>query len=165
MAELTIVLKKRTDGSTVLSCRRGDGSVTWQHHAGPQARFFPLHDLTHYAVESVLEQRVGFYRLVADGWNLSDFGKPWPRGSLPVDAGVVEMIVGFLDAERADGVPWTATDFNAEVGIFFAEHQLEGSCELSDEILNQIRAVRDGVFGRWAALPAGEALTLEFPPR
>ena len=45
MAELTIALEKRTDGSTVLSCRRSDGSVTWQRHEGSKASFFPLHDL------------------------------------------------------------------------------------------------------------------------
>ena len=51
MASLTIRIKKNTDGSAALSCTRADGSVTWQRQVGAQGRFFPLHDLTHSAVE------------------------------------------------------------------------------------------------------------------
>ena len=54
VAELVIHIKKKTDGSAALSCRRADGSVTWQRQNGQLGRFFPLHDLTHYAVETVL---------------------------------------------------------------------------------------------------------------
>ena len=53
-APLTIRIKKKPDGSAALSCQRADGSVTWQRQTGPQGAFFPLHDLTHYAVETEL---------------------------------------------------------------------------------------------------------------
>ncbi len=76
MNDLLIRIKKNTDGSAALSCLRADGSVTWQRHNGKQGRFFPFHDLTHYAVETVLEHRRGFYGLVAGGWDLTDFGNP-----------------------------------------------------------------------------------------
>jgi len=112
MADLIIRIKKKADGSAALSCERADGSVTWQRQDGQQGRFFPLHDLTHYAVESVLGGRRGFYSFVAQGWNLTDFGVPWPRGPLPVDALTLELVVGFLDRERAAGVEWSAADFN-----------------------------------------------------
>src|SRR5207245_8210042 len=46
----------------------------------------------------------GFYGLVAEGWDLTDFGSPWPRGPLPPEALVSEFIVGFLDRERGAGV-------------------------------------------------------------
>ena len=89
---LTIRIKKNADGSAAISCRREDGSVTWQRQQGAQGRFFPLHDLTHYAVETVLNHRRGFYGLVADGWDLSDFGAPWPRGRMPEDMDPSELI-------------------------------------------------------------------------
>src|SRR2546430_9090725 len=54
MNDLLIRIKKKSDGSAALSCLRADGSVTWQRQNGQQGRFFPLHDLTHYAVETVL---------------------------------------------------------------------------------------------------------------
>jgi len=67
MNELLIRIKKKGDGSAALSCLRADGSVTWQRQNGQQGRFFPLHDLTHYAVETVLGHTRGFYGLVAKG--------------------------------------------------------------------------------------------------
>ena len=70
--ELRVELTKRADGGAVLRCTRADGSVTWQRQEGRQAAFFPLHDLTHHAVETTLGYRRGFLGLVADGWELAD---------------------------------------------------------------------------------------------
>ena len=39
----------------------------------------------------------GFYGLVALGWDLSDFGKPWPRGPLPDET----LVLGFSPAATA----------------------------------------------------------------
>src|SRR5262245_60665350 len=100
MDGLVIRIKKKSDGSAALSCQRADGTVTWQRQEGAQGRFFPLHDLTHFAVETVLGLRQGFYGLVASGWNLTDFGRPYPRGPIPAEAATAEFIVGFLDQER-----------------------------------------------------------------
>jgi hypothetical protein len=91
---IVVRIKKGTDGRTSLSCERSDGTTTWQRQEGGQARFFPRHDLTHYAVETVLGHRKGFYGLLAAGWDLSDFGSPWPRGELPKDANISVIIVG-----------------------------------------------------------------------
>src|ERR1700730_11229516 len=100
---IVIRIKKKTDGHTALSCIRADGTTTWQRQEGAQATFFPKHDLTHYAVETVLGHRQGFYGLVLAGWDFSDFGSPWRRGRLPVEASISEMIVGVLDLERRIG--------------------------------------------------------------
>ena len=141
VAQLVIQIKRKTDGGAALSCRRVDGSFTWQRQAGQQGRFFPLHDLTHYAVETVLHHPRGFYGLVAEGWNLTDFGKPWPRGPLPIEALASELLVGFLDGERG----------------------VSGAPVVSDDDLRKVRDKRRELFARWAALPAGEALELTFP--
>ena len=153
---MLIRIKKKTDGSAALSCTRDDGSVTWQRQEGIQGRFFPLHDLTHYAVETVLGHRRGFYGLVAEGWDLTDFGTPWPRGPIPKDADPSEFIVGFLDAERAAGVQWSAADCNAKAPAVLA---------LTDAQLAAVRARRAELFALWHALPAGEALELRFEAR
>ena len=150
---MLIRIKKRTDGGAALSCVRPDGTVTWQRQDGAQGRFFPLHDLTHYAVETVLDLR-GFYSLVAEGWDLSDFGRPWPRGGIPPEAHVVEQIVGFLDTERASGNEWSAADLQLGPSYLFA-----------DEDLRKVRDARRDLFARWAALAAGDTLELRFAPR
>jgi hypothetical protein len=160
---ITISIKKKTDGSASLSCKRPDGSVTWQRQDGQQGRFFPLHDLTHYAVETVLGLDGAFYGLVAAGWNLTDFGNPWPRGPMPPDAGAAELIVGFLDTERASGTVWTAEDFNAKAAAYHDTRGGAPSLRLTEADLTNIRAARRALFDRWDALPAGDTLELSFP--
>ena len=163
MAELVIRIKKKTDGDAVLSCVRADGTVTWQRQEGPHARFFPLHDLTHYAVETVLGHRRGFYGLVADGWDFTDFGAPWPKGHLPPDMDPSETIVGLLDSERYQGITLGVADLLAlrDRGPI-AAMALPIPSTLTDEDLDAVRARRAELFAQWAALPAGETLELPF---
>src|SRR4029078_8546796 len=115
---IVIRIKKGKDGRTSLSRARPDGTVTVQRQEGKQAAFFPKHDLTHCAVESVLGQRQGFYGLVAAGWDFSDFGHPLPRGKLPAEANVSDMIVGFFDFERQSGETSTARELNKKIGDY-----------------------------------------------
>ena len=69
MSSLQVNLKKISAEKSSLHCRRADGSVTWSRvHA-----FYPGHDLTHFAVETGLGLRQGFFGLIAGGWELSDF--------------------------------------------------------------------------------------------
>lgn len=165
MPDLLIRIKKKTDGSAALSCVRADGSVTWQRQEGEQGRFFPIHDLTHYAVETILGHGKGFYGLVAEGWDLSDFGAPWPKGRLPADLDPSELIVGFLDTERASGIEWSADELNQSAASYYAQHGLSGSCRVTDEQLERVRALLRELTARWRALPAGETLDLPFAIR
>lgn len=161
MPDLLIRIKKKTDGSAALSCVRADGSVTWQRQEGRLGQFFPLHDLTHYAVETVLGHRRGFYGLVADGWDLDDFGAPWPKGRLPADMDPSEGIVGLLDAERAQGARMDIAELS----------QLRSRGPIAtralpalptDAQLDAVRARRAELFAMWQALPPGETLELSF---
>jgi hypothetical protein len=162
-ARLTIRIKKNADGSAALSCTRRDGSVTWQRQQGAQGRFFPLHDLTHYAVETVLRHPRGFYGMVASGWDISDFGAPWPRGRIRADADPSELIVGFLDTERASGTRWTAADFNDKTALYYTEHNLATTPPtLTDDDLARVRQRRAQLFAEWDAVPPGGTLELTF---
>ena len=163
MSSLIIRLKKQRDGRVALSCTRADGTVTWQRQAGAQAGFFPRHDLTHYAVETVLGHRRGFYGLVAEGWDFGDFGTPWPRGPLPSDADPSELIVGFLDLERAGGVEWTAADFADKAAAYYADHGVaDRRLLITDAELTAIRARARELFARWEAVAPGAAMELTF---
>jgi hypothetical protein len=159
---LVIRIKKGADGRTSLSCTRGDGTTTWQRQEGAQASFFPRHDLTHYAVETVLGHRHGFYGLVAAGWDLADFGTPWPRGKLPKDANLSEMVVGFFDRERASGQMGTAQEVNEQVANFCEENGLMVPEKLAEEDLSRVRQKRGELFAQWEAVKSGEALELAF---
>ena len=127
-----------------------------------QAAFFPRHDLTHYAVETVLGHRQGFYGLVASGWDLTDFGSPWPRGRIPNEANLSEMIVGFLDLERRTGELAQAADVNQRLEEFCAENGLAAPAQLTDDDLWRVRQKRGELFAMWEAVKPGDAIELPF---
>jgi hypothetical protein len=165
MPALTIRMKKHADGTATLTCVRADGSRTWQHQRGAQGAFFPLHDLTHYAVETELGLDSGFYGLVAAGWELGDFGSGGPRGPVPDEALAAESIVGMLDTERAlraQGLPaLSAEEITAQIAAHrAAQGRAGGAPALTEEELARIRARRAELFECWEVLPDGDALEL-----
>jgi hypothetical protein len=167
-ADLHVRFKRHPDGSASLTGTRRDGSVTWQRQRGPSALVFPPHDLTHYAVETVLGFRGGFYGLLADGWEISDFAAPWPRGPIPEEALVAELIVGFFDVERRHGAPLTVEAFHAQAAQHIASRRAVGKKTpthlpaLTDDELDRVRACRAELLAQWTAVPAGGALDLRF---
>ena len=163
MPELTLKLTKREGGRHVTTVVRADGTVTSQRFTEANARFFVQHDLTHYAVETVLGHARGFYGLVAEGWNISDFNAPWPRGRLPRDIDPTESFVSLFDSERATGRQWTAEEFNASLAQFHAAHP--GSTAprpVTATDLGKIRAELARLRAAWEALPVGGSLELPF---
>jgi hypothetical protein len=159
---IVIRIKKGTDGRNSLSCTRADGTTTWQRQQGGQAAFFPKHDLTHYAVETTLGFCEGFYGLVSAGWDFSDFGSPWPRGKLPPEASISEMIVGFFDLERRIAERVAADDLNQKLAEYCAENRLPPQRQLSEDDLARVRAKRAELFAKWEAVEPGNALEIVF---
>src|SRR5688572_29044427 len=153
-------MKKNPDGGTSLTCTRGDGTVTRQRRRSQQAAFFPRHDLTHFAVETVLAQQNGSDGLLAAGWDLSDFGAPWPRGRIPPEADPPGAIVGFLDIERASGERAPADELNELLAARCAEHGYAAPRRITDDELREIRRKRAELFAGWDAVPPGESLEL-----
>jgi hypothetical protein len=163
MPELRIRIKKKSDGSAALSAQRADGTTTWQRQDGQLGRFFPLHDLTHYAVETTLGFRRAFFGLLAEGWDLSDFGKRSSKELQQGEAGLAEVIVGFFDLERATGIMESAEALNEKVGSYYTDRQLAvPGRQITDEEVSRIRQRRAELFSSWRMLPAGQALELPF---
>lgn len=163
--ELVIRIKRSADGSAALSCTRADGTVTWQRQPGSLGTVFPPHDLTHYAVETTLGYRHGFFGLIADGWDISDFGTPWPRGPLPAEAREVEMVVGVLEMALRFGRDWTAAELRAEGERYASGIAGQGAVSLPplrDDQIDRLRARRSELLGLWAAVPAAGTLELPF---
>ncbi|HET6228779.1 MAG TPA: hypothetical protein VFE05_01800 [Longimicrobiaceae bacterium] len=162
MPDLRILMAKRPDGGVVLRCERADGSATWQRQEGAHARFFPLHDLAHYAAETELGFRDGFYGLIARGWDIAETTGKTARGPLPPEAVAVEHLVGTLDGERATGAEWPAGDFNVHAAEFASSRGLPAPRALTDDELARVRARMRELHARWAALPGGATLELPF---
>ena len=166
MPELIVRIKKKTNGEAALSCLRADGSVTWQRQDGQLGRFFPLHDLTHYAVETVLGFDCGFFGLVASGWSISDFGGEGAKHRIPAEARLVEIVVGNFDLERMSRERASVAEFNERVQAQVEDQKLPlTSFHATDEQLDAVRHRRAELFALWHALPAGEALELPFQRR
>jgi hypothetical protein len=150
-----VQITKKADGAGVLRCVRADGSVTWQKQTDRHAAYFSLHDLTHFAVETTLGFRRGFFGLIAEGWDIEDTTGKGARGPLPPEAGEAEQIVGIFSAERAGGVIWTVDEFNEFAATL-------GTRELSFDEIVRVKKKRSELFQQWAEVAPGETLELQF---
>jgi hypothetical protein len=166
MPELLIRLKRAADGSAALTCVRADGSRTWQRQTGALGAAFPAHDLTHYAVETALGFRHGFYGLIAGGWEITDFAAPYPQGPIPAEAREVDLLVGVFDTQRLMGPGWTPAEVREQAARYApASRGVRDPIDvpaLSDADIGRVLAVRADVLARWAATAPGQSLELEF---
>ncbi len=160
---MLIEFTKRADGRTVLRCVRADRSITWQRNDDEKARFFPLHDLTHYAVETEVGFTQGFFGLIAEGWNIDETTGKTARGPLPNEAIEVEYLVSAFSAERAGGVAATAEEFNELAATFAGAKGMPPPRRLTNEDLQKVRARFDELANRWRALPPDSSLELVVP--
>lgn len=161
--DLKIRLKRKADGSAAITCERADGTSTWQRQEGIVGQVFPAHDMTHYAVETTFGFTEGFFGLVADGWDMSDFAKPWPRGPIPDEAQQVELLVGLLDMQRRMMADWSAEDMLEQGRLYVASRGDRVALpSLTDEMLEKVQALRAEVFAKWNSVEPGETLELVF---
>ena len=158
-----IEFAKRKDGQTVLRCTRDDGSSSWQRNENQRAAFFPIHDLTHFAVETELGYRRGFYGLIADGWDIAETTGKTARGPLPNEALEVEYLVSAFSAERAGGASTTAEEFNQLAATFARSKGMPAPRQLSDDELGRVRSAFNELATKWRALPADGTMQLSFP--
>src|SRR4051812_776695 len=161
---LSVIIEfaKRKDGNTLLRCVRDDGSSTWQRNENQHARFFPLHDLVHYALESTLGFSQGFFGLIAAGWNIDETTGKSARGALPHEALEVEQFVSSLMAEWNSQTEWSASDFNAQAATFAESRSLPAPRTVTNEELARVRSRFKDLCDRWRDLPDGKILRLEF---
>lgn len=152
---MRVQITKKADGSGVLRCVRADGSVTWQKQTDRQAAYFALHDLTHFAVETTLWLRRGFFGLIAEGWEIEETTGKTARGPLPPDACEAEMIVGLFSAERASGVIWTVDEFHESAAMV-------GARKLTFDEIARVKKKRSELFQQWSAVEPGAMLELQF---
>ena len=108
---MLIRITKGRNGPNILACVREDGSSTW----AKVQDYFPIHDMTHYVVESTLGIPNAFYSLVRDGWDITGFAEKGVGRRLPPEANLVEALVGRLQQEVMPGHEFTVESYNEEV--------------------------------------------------
>ncbi|RTL60952.1 MAG: hypothetical protein EKK37_02005 [Sphingobacteriales bacterium] len=155
---MTISFSKRSNKQHTLSCARNDGSQTWMQVSD----FFIVHDLAHYAVETVLGYQNAFYGMLNSGINITDFEEPKEERTviLTDEAIVTEHLVNLLVIEYRQGV---INDFNTMLADSIQKEDTRyKSPQLTEEQLNSIRTSLKQYMAQWYQLPDGENLTLNF---
>lgn len=165
---MKVKIKKQDDGSGLLIFVRAGGSATSGRLGS--GGFGAVHDLTHYAVETALGLRQGFYGLLARGWAIPGFAEKGAAHRLPDEALVTECIVGQLT-----NVVFAAREVAAEEFNWLVRSAVDGvrpgaaGPVINVEILRQMRHTLDALLARWRSLPPGGTPELEYeassPPR
>jgi hypothetical protein len=155
---MQIQIKKGRDGPDVLTCTRPDGTTVWKRLQPSIA----VHDLVHFALETELGLRSGFYGLLEQGWSISDFESREARKRLPPDPAGVEFLVGRLWQEVFDRSAPAAEEFNAASAAIEAVQPGILIRRLDEEELERVRRTRDELVARWRVVPPGGTLELVF---
>ena len=158
MPRLTIRLTRGRDKPDTLSCTREDGSVAWQklHSA------FPIHDITHYAVECTLGLAGGFFGLLAQGWEITDFEKPYPRGRIPDEALWAELVVSVFWRTFVQRDALDCDDLQEQLAATLEGYRGGYSRAITDDDIVAIRALQGELAARWTQTAPGVAMELEF---
>jgi len=165
MPRLEFSLKKRTDREAVLVLTREDGTSS-VGRIGPVDGYFPVHDLTHYVVESTLGFSEGFLGLVASGWEIADFEIRGASKIIPPEALLAESAAGELSRQEMMQQYSTAEDFVWAVDLVLSNANNPSRMPpLTQETFIAMRAQLAELRARWVALPPGETLTLPFESR
>ena len=157
---MVIRITKHEGKPPTLSCVRGDGSTTWQSY-GNQRDFFPIHDLTHYAVETELGYRHGFYGMIAAGRGVNDFGSG-DAASFHPEAIYAECLAGLLTTTFGVGSNLTYEEIKKTLDGQTEEARIP-PIELSPEQFTAIRAKTATLVQRWREMPLDAFIELEWP--
>lgn len=162
MPSLTFRLKKRADAAAQLTLVREDGS----HTTGPVGSadgYFPVHDLTHYAIEQTLGLSEGFLGLIAAGWEINDFGVKGTAKRLSAETMFAECAAGELSRQVLMRDPSSLEDFIWAVEI--KVHQTSPHYKSPSLSEAQFAAIRERImteWQRWRELPPNGTLELSF---
>jgi hypothetical protein len=161
MPLLQINLKKISPERSSLHCRRPDGTETWSR-VHP---FYPAHDLTHYSVETVLGLQQGFFGLIASGWELPDFIAKSVAARLPTEAFWAECAVGVTELLANRASPPTLAMWQDALDQSVAGQKLPPFRGVTPREYGELNVLRTSLLARWAAIPVGEKLALDFALR
>ena len=155
---MIIRITKGRDGPNILTCIRENGTTTW----AKVQDYFPLHDITHFVVETTLGIPNAFYGLVRDNWDISDFAVKGAGKRLPNEANLVEALVTRLQQQMMPGMELTVDEYNAEVLAVLEGIGNPARRDVSEEELLAMRALLRELLGKFRSLEAGQSLELNF---
>ena len=154
---MEILLIKGANGNEhVLSCKRKDGSMTWKH----VSPFFIMHDICHYAVETVMPFHEAFFGMIKKGTDITEFELPKKERSIALssEALLTEHLVNLLVIEYTQG------EMDNFLEILKATYEIDDKTIdlITEKKLNEIRTAYYGLMKKWNDFPERETMTLIF---
>ncbi|MEO5583293.1 MAG: hypothetical protein ABIR66_11415 [Saprospiraceae bacterium] len=145
-----------------LICTRNDGSFTSSMmHPGVE-----LHDIIHYAVETILEFKLGFYGILDQGYQIEEFEIPRHRrplalipSNLPIESIQAEFLVNQLMMETLQG---PIADFMAVFIKALEANKIPFPDRLNETTLSEIRKLIETIKNQWATIEEGKSMELIF---
>ena len=153
---MKIQFTKNISADHILFCKRENGSVSWKHISS----FFIIHDLSHFAVETLMPLKNAFFGMVAAGTDISDFDLPKDQRKfeLTEEALFAEQLVNMLTIEYSEG------KMDNFIEIFNSINEPGSNKELYIDglMLDNIRNFISLLMQQWNLLPERETMTLTF---
>jgi hypothetical protein len=151
-------MTKNTGKPHVIKYIRDNGTETWMYSDD----FFVHHDLSHYAIESVMEYKTAFNGMLNNGMNIKDFEDKEKRDKMNVtdEAFYAENMSNLFLTEIMQG---EFDDFNAVQQQAFASFNYQyKTITLPAEKIAAIRNYLRQLLQQWNEMPAGQTLELTF---
>lgn len=152
------LLTKNTNASHVIRYVRDDATSAWMHASD----YFIRHDLSHYALETILGYKTAFNGLLNGGMDPADFNDREKRLAmkLTAEAWYAENMANLFLMELAQG---EFPDFNEVQQATFRSFNLEDPLiTLEVAQIDAIRKFLRKLLQQWDALAEGETMTLIF---
>jgi hypothetical protein len=151
-------ITKNTGKPHVIKYIRDNGTETWMYSDD----FFVRHDLSHFAIESVMEYSTAFNGMLNGGMDIKDFEDKEKRAKLTVtdEACYAENMSNLFLTEIMQG---EFEDFNAvQQQSFIAMNAQCQAITLSDERIQTIRNYLRQLLDQWNEMPVGQTMELTF---
>jgi hypothetical protein len=151
-------ITKNTGKPHIIKYIRDNGTETWMYSDD----FFVRHDLSHFAIESVMEYRTAFNGMLNAGMDIKDFEDKEKRAKLIVtdEACYAENMSNLFLTEILQG---EFEDFNAvQQNSFTALNTQCRTITLNDEKIKAIRNYLRQLLAQWNEMPVGETMELTF---
>jgi hypothetical protein len=155
---MLIRIKKNNGGLHNLSYTRNDGTSTWMRADD----YLVQHDITHYAVETILQYRTAFNGMLNDGMDVKDFEDKEKRDRMNITAEAVyaENLANLFFTETVQGNFEPFNDVQQSAFISFG-NQYE-PVTLAQEQIQKIRTYLRQLLKQWHELSFGETFELTF---
>ncbi|MBK7372577.1 MAG: hypothetical protein IPL56_16205 [Saprospiraceae bacterium] len=154
--------KGDTARRSTIFCIREDGSSTYSYlHPGIE-----VHDLAHYAVETILSFDQSFFGLLRAGYQIADFEAPRDKrveallpANIPVQSIQTEYLVNQLMTELNSG---PIDHFIEMFKSTLQQRSIDYPSVLDEDKLKEIRSLFSDLIRQWNCIRSGERLELCF---